>query len=74
MVGTDTLEADALACIEYLERELGAALKDIKSLCASNWYTDYCDFCKYQELGGQCYHDCMTEPGGLRWEWRGVQE
>lgn len=69
------LERDALAYIHQLERERDAAMKDLKSVVASNYFDcDYCKLCKYKEPDGECYHTCIPYSSEWGWEWRGVQE
>lgn len=53
-----------------LERD--AAVSDVKSLCATNYFSgDYCAYCKYKESDGQCHHDCVPYSEDWGWEWRG---
>lgn len=67
----ETLNADALAYIQQLERERDAAIKDIVRTCQK---------CKHREnrflkdgqlddLCGTCIYNNMCN-----WQWRGVQE
>lgn len=62
----DTLTAkaalfdDAVAAGEKMKRERDAAVEDVKSLCATNYFTgNYCKYCKYNEPDGQCHHHCI---------------
>ena len=69
-----------IECIEQLEtrlaqveRERDAAVNDVHSLCATNYFSgDYCEYCKYREPDGQCFHDCTPYSSKWGWEWRGV--
>ena len=78
--GNENLDADALAYIKELEqrlaqveRERDAAVRDVRSLCATNYFSgDYCEYCKYREPDGQCFHDCTPYSSEWGWEWRGV--
>lgn len=63
---------DALERIQQLERELNAAVKDVRDLCASSASSNPCDFCKYEEPDGQCHHHCLTYTSDWGWEWRGA--
>ena len=72
---TITACKDALALIQQLERERDAAVKDLKSVVASNCFDgDYCKLCKYNEPDGQCHHPCVPYSSKWGWQWRGVQE
>lgn len=69
------LYEDALAYIQQLERERDAAVADLKSVVASNYYSGkYCKYCKYNEPDGQCHHRCIPYSSEWGWEWRGAQE
>lgn len=58
-----------------VKRERDAAVHDVKSLCATNYFSgDFCEYCKYREADGQCFHDCMPYSSKWGWEWRGVCE
>ncbi len=59
--------------LEQLKRERDAAVRDVKSLCATNYFIgNYCAYCKYNEPDGQCHHDCTPYSAGWGWQWRGV--
>lgn len=61
--------------LERVKRERDAAVDDVKSLCATNYFSgDFCVYCKYREPDGQCFHDCTPYSNKWGWEWRGVQE
>ena len=65
----------AAEMLERLMRERDAAVADVKSLCATNYFSgDYCAYCKYREPDGQCFHDCTPHSSKWGWEWRGVRE
>ena len=69
------MDGDAIAYIQQLERERDAAVEDLKSVVASNYFDgDYCKLCKYNEPDGECYHTCIPYSSKWGWEWRGVQE
>ena len=73
--GFSVLAGDALDYIQQLERERDAAVEDLKSVVASNYFDgDYCKLCKYNEPDGECYHTCIPYSSKWGWEWRGVQE
>lgn len=66
---------EAVADAEQLQRERDAAVKDLQSVVASNYFDgDYCKLCKYKEPDGQCHHRCIPYSSEWGWEWRGVQE
>ena len=59
--------------LSQVERERDAAVHDVHSLCATNYFSgDYCEYCKYREPDGQCFHDCTPYSSEWGWEWRGV--
>lgn len=59
--------------LEQVKRERDAAVRDVKSLCATNYFSgDYCEYCKYNEPDGQCHHDCTPYSVVWGWQWRGV--
>lgn len=61
--------------MEQVKRERDAAVADVKSLCATNYFSgDYCAYCKHRESDGQCFHECTPWSGKWGWEWRGAQE
>jgi hypothetical protein len=61
--------------LEQVRRERDAAVRDVKSLCATNYFSgNYCAYCKYNEPDGQCHHDCTPYSADWGWQWRGVQE
>ena len=61
--------------VTKLERERDAAVKDVKSLCATtHFYDDYCEYCKYKEEDGQCNHECVPYSNKWGFEWRGLPE
>lgn len=80
IICTDRLRKDALAYIQQLEaslaqveKERDAAVHDVRSLCATNYFSgDYCEYCKYREPDGQCFHDCIPYSNEWGWEWRGI--
>lgn len=60
--------------IAQVKKERDAAVADVKSLCATNYFSgDFCVYCKYREPDGQCFHDCTPYSSKWGWEWRGVQ-
>lgn len=66
---------EAVAAGEKYKRERDAAVEDLKSVVASNYFDgDYCKLCKYKEPDGECYHTCIPYSSKWGWEWRGVQE
>lgn len=59
--------------LAQVERERDAAVHDVRSLCATNYFSgDYCEYCKYREPDGQCFHDCIPYSNEWGWEWRGI--
>lgn len=67
--------AELLKKIEQLQAERDAAVADVKSLCATNYFSgNYCAYCKHNEPDGQCHHPCAPYTKDWGWEWRGVQK
>ena len=65
----------AMIYIQHLEAERDAAAADVKSLCATNYFSgDFCAYCKHNEPDGQCHHPCQPYSNKWGWEWRGVQK
>ena len=60
--------------VTQFERERDAAVKDLNSVVASEFYDgDFCELCKYKEQNGNCYHRCIPYSEEWGWQWRGVE-
>ena len=71
----NVMQNNVRAYIHQLERERDAAVEDLKSVVASNYFDgDYCKLCKYKEPDGECYHTCIPYSSEWGWEWRGVKK
>ena len=71
-IATDLIE-QLTAELEQVKRERDAAVRDVKSLCATNYFIgNYCAYCKYNEPDGQCFHNCEPYSDKWGWHWRGV--
>ena len=72
--GFASLEA-FLQAYNQVKKERDAAVADLKEMCARcSDDTLGCNYCKYQEDGLQCHHDCKMYTKEWDWQWRGVQE
>lgn len=72
--GFASLEA-FLQAYNQVKKERDAAVADLYKMCGEcACDTLCCNYCKYQEDGLQCHHDCKMYTKEWDWQWRGVRE